>query len=51
MLDGVLHDAFMQQVRRRSLMLLGVSALSLVLGVVGNILFVMTDGGRALGII
>jgi hypothetical protein len=51
MLEGVLHDAFMRLVRRRSLALLGVSALSLVLGVVGNILFVMTDGGRALGII
>jgi hypothetical protein len=51
MLEGMLHDAFMRLVRRRSLALLGVSALSLVLGVVGNILFVMTDGGRALGIV
>jgi hypothetical protein len=47
-LEAILRDEFTRSLRRRALYLLGFAAISLIIGVLGNILFVMTGGGRIL---
>jgi hypothetical protein len=44
-LDAVLKDEFKRMLNRRTLYLLGLVAISLVIGILGNLLFVMTGGG------
>lgn len=47
-LTALLNDEFTRMIKRRTLYLLGLVAVSLVVGIVGNLLFVMTSGGRLL---
>ena len=47
-LEAVLRDEFKRMLGRRTLYLLGLVAISLVVGILGNLLFVMTGGGRLL---
>ncbi|HMO56339.1 MAG TPA: hypothetical protein PKA05_08000 [Roseiflexaceae bacterium] len=47
-LEAILRDEFVRMMRRRALYLLGLAAISLIVGVLGNILFVMTAGGSLL---
>jgi hypothetical protein len=44
-LEAVLKDEFTRMLKRRTLWLLCVVAVSLVVGILGNLLFVMTEGG------
>ncbi len=50
-LEAILRDEFTRLLRRRTLYLLGVSAVGMVIGVLGNVLFVMTGGGSALAVL
>jgi hypothetical protein len=47
-LEAVLKDEFKRMLGRRTLYLLGMVAISLVVGILGNLLFVMTGGGSLL---
>ena len=47
-LDALLRDEFTRMLKRRTLYLLALVAISLVIGILGNLLFVMTGGGSAL---
>jgi hypothetical protein len=47
-LEAVLRDEFKRMLGRRTLYLLGLVAISLVVGILGNLLFVMTGGGSLL---
>jgi hypothetical protein len=47
-LDALLRDEFTRLLKRRTMYLLGLVAISLVVGILGNLLFVMTGGGSAL---
>lgn len=47
-LEALLKDEFTRMLKRRTIYLLGLVALSLVIGILGNLLFVMTAGGSAL---
>jgi hypothetical protein len=47
-LEAVLKDEFKRMLNRRTLYLLGMVAVSLVVGILGNLLFVMTGGGSLL---
>ena len=47
-LEAVLRDEFKRMLNRRTLYLLGMVAISLVVGILGNLLFVMTGGGSLL---
>jgi hypothetical protein len=47
-LEAVLKDEFKRMLNRRTLYLLGLVAISLVIGILGNLLFVMTGGGSLL---
>ena len=47
-LEAVLKDGFKRMLNRRALYLLGMVAISLVVGILGNLLFVMTGGGSLL---
>lgn len=47
-LEAVLRDEFTRMLKRRTLYLLGLVAVSLVFGILGNLLFVMTGGGSLL---
>lgn len=47
-LDIVLRDEFQRMLKRRTLYLLGLTAVSLVVGTLLNLLFVMTGGGSIL---
>jgi len=47
-LEAVLRDEFKRMLNRRTLYLLGLVAISLVVGILGNLLFVMTGGGSLL---
>jgi hypothetical protein len=47
-LEAVLRDEFKRMLNRRTLYLLGLVAISLVIGILGNLLFVMTGGGSLL---
>jgi len=47
-LEAVLKDEFKRMLNRRTLYLLGLVAVSLVVGILGNLLFVMTGGGSLL---
>lgn len=44
-LEAVLRDEFTRMLKRRTIYLLGLVAVSLVVGILGNLLFVMTAGG------
>ena len=44
-LEVILKDEFTRMLKRRTLYLLGLVAVSLVIGILGNLLFVMTGGG------
>src|SRR6266542_4870360 len=44
-LEAVLKDEFTRMLKRRTMYLLGLVAVSLVVGILGNLLFVMTGGG------
>lgn len=44
-LEALLKDEFTRMLKRRTLYLLGLVAISLVVGILGNLLFVMTGGG------
>jgi hypothetical protein len=44
-LEIILKDEFTRMLKRRTLYLLGLVAVSLVIGILGNLLFVMTGGG------
>jgi hypothetical protein len=44
-LEIILKDEFTRMLKRRTLYLLGLVAVSLVIGILGNLLFVMTAGG------
>jgi hypothetical protein len=46
-LEALLRDEFTRMLKRRTLYLLGLVAISLVIGILGNLLFVMTGGGSA----
>jgi hypothetical protein len=47
-LEAVLKDEFKRMLNRRTLYLQGLVAISLVIGILGNLLFVMTGGGSLL---
>ncbi len=47
-LEAVLKDEFTRMLKRRTMYLLGLVAVSLVVGILGNLLFVMTGGGSLL---
>lgn len=47
-LDALLKDEFTRMLKRRTMYLLGMVAVSLVVGILGNLLFVMTGGGSVL---
>lgn len=47
-LEALLRDEFTRMLKRRTIYLLGLVAISLVVGILGNLLFVMTAGGSAL---
>jgi len=47
-LEAVLKDEFTRMLKRRTMYLLGLVAASLVVGILGNLLFVMTGGGSLL---
>lgn len=47
-LEAILHDEFRRMVQRRTLYLLGMVAVSVVFGILGNLLFVVTGGGSLL---
>lgn len=47
-LEALLKDEFKRMLNRRTLYLLGMVAISLVVGILGNLLFVMTGGGSLL---
>jgi hypothetical protein len=47
-LEVILKDEFTRMLKRRTLYLLGLVAVSLVIGILGNLLFVMTGGGSVL---
>jgi hypothetical protein len=47
-LEALLKDEFTRMLKRRTMYLLGLVAVSLVVGILGNLLFVMTAGGSAL---
>jgi hypothetical protein len=47
-LEALLRDEFTRMLKRRTMYLLGLVAVSLVVGILGNLLFVMTGGGRLL---
>ena len=47
-LEAVLRDEFTRMLKRRTLYLLGLVAISLVVGILGNLLFVITGGGSLL---
>jgi hypothetical protein len=47
-LEAVLRDEFTRMLKRRTMYLLGLVAVSLVVGILGNLLFVMTGGGSLL---
>jgi hypothetical protein len=47
-LEALLRDEFTRMLKRRTMYLLGLVAISLVVGILGNLLFVMTGGGSAL---
>jgi hypothetical protein len=47
-LEALLRDEFTRMLKRRTMYLLGLVAISLVVGILGNLLFVMTAGGSAL---
>ena len=47
-LEALLKDEFKRMLNRRTLYLLGMVAVSLVVGILGNLLFVMTGGGSLL---
>jgi len=44
-LEALLRDEFTRMLKRRTMYLLGLVAVSLVVGILGNLLFVMTAGG------
>jgi hypothetical protein len=46
-LEALLRGEFTRMLKRRTLYLLGLVAISLVVGILGNLLFVMTGGGSA----
>jgi hypothetical protein len=48
-LEALLRDEFTRMLKRRTMYLLGLVAVSLVVGILGNLLFVMTGGGSAFG--
>jgi hypothetical protein len=48
-LAALLRDEFTRMLKRRTMYLLGLVAISLVIGILGNLLFVMTGGGSVLG--
>src|SRR5262245_15468009 len=48
-LAALLRDEFTRMLKRRTMYLLGLVAVSLVVGILGNLLFVMTGGGSAFG--
>ncbi len=47
-LEALLRDEFTRMLKRRTMYLLGLVAVSLVVGILGNLLFVMTGGGSLL---
>jgi len=47
-LEALLRDEFTRMLKRRTMYLLGLVAISLVVGILGNLLFVMTGGGSTL---
>lgn len=47
-LQQILRDEFTQMLKRRTLYLIAMVAVSLVIGIVGNLLFVITGGGAVL---
>jgi len=47
-LEALLRDEFTRMLKRRTMYLLGLVAISLVVGILGNLLFVMTGGGSLL---
>ena len=47
-LEALLKDEFTRMLKRRTMYLLGLVAISLVVGILGNLLFVMTGGGSLL---
>jgi hypothetical protein len=47
-LEALLRDEFTRMLKRRTMYLLGLVAVSLVVGILGNLLFVMTGGGSVL---
>ncbi len=47
-LEAILRDEFQRMLKRRMLYLMGTVAVSLVVGILGNLLFVMTRGGTLL---
>lgn len=47
-LEALLRDEFSRMLKRRTLYLLGLVAVALVVGILGNLLFVMTGGGSLL---
>jgi membrane-anchored glycerophosphoryl diester phosphodiesterase (GDPDase) len=47
-LEQVLRDEFTRMLKRRTMYLLLTVAISLVIGILGNLLFVMTGGGSLL---
>ena len=47
-LEALLKDEFTRMLKRRTMYLLGLVAVSLVVGILGNLLFVMTGGGSLL---
>lgn len=47
-LEALLRDEFTRMLKRRTIYLLGLVAVSLVVGILGNLLFVMTGGGSML---
>src|SRR4029078_2420369 len=49
LLEAVLRDEFTRMLKRGTMYLLGLVAISLVVGILGNILFVMTGGGSVFG--
>ncbi len=48
-LEAILRDEFLRMLKRRTLYLLGIVAISLVVGILGNLLFVMVGGTIPLG--
>lgn len=48
-LETILRDEFQRMLKRRMMYLMATVAISLVVGILGNLLFVMTRGGQLLG--